>query len=74
MAEIEHFCDPTEKDHPKFAGVRNIKLMLYSACNQMDGKSATEIAIGDAVDSVKQMIFELRFFLLLINNFVGSGS
>lgn len=52
MAEIEHFCDPTEKDHPKFGGVRDIKLMLYSACNQMDGKSAEEHTIGSAVDNV----------------------
>lgn len=57
MAEIEHFCDPTEKDHPKFAAVRGVKLMLYSACNQMDGKSASEHTIGDAVDSVCVFFF-----------------
>lgn len=57
MAEIEHFCDPTEKDHPKFGGVRDIKLMLYSACNQMDGKSAEEHTIGSAVDNVSCFFF-----------------
>merc|ERR1712241_833236 len=36
LAEIEHFCDPVEKDHPKFANVAEVKMTLYSACNQMD--------------------------------------
>ena len=52
MAEIEHFCDPNDKQHPKFVDVRHLKLALYSACNQMDGLSATEITIGEAVDKV----------------------
>merc|ERR1711963_691666 len=30
MAEIEHFCDPAEKDHPKFAGVASTEVSLYS--------------------------------------------
>lgn len=52
MAEIEHFCDPNEKDHPKFANVADTTMLLYSACNQMDGKSAQAITIGEAVKSV----------------------
>lgn len=52
MAEIEHFCDPNDKDHPKFASVGDYKLTLYSACNQMDGKPAEIVSIGDAVKSV----------------------
>lgn len=52
MAEIEHFCDPREKDHPKFVNVKDQVLLLYSACNQMDGKSAANITIGDAVKTV----------------------
>lgn len=50
MAEIEHFCDPSNKNHPKFDTVRNIELLLYSACNQMDGKSASRTSVGEAVD------------------------
>lgn len=53
MAEIEHFCDPREKDHPKFNNVRNETLLLYSANNQMNGESATLITIGEAVLAVK---------------------
>lgn len=55
MAEIEHFCDPNEKSHPKFDDVKDTLMLLYSACNQMDGKSATQIKIGDAVKSVSMM-------------------
>ncbi|XP_046689162.1 glycine--tRNA ligase-like [Homalodisca vitripennis] len=50
MAEIEHFCDPRDKSHPKFASVRDTVMKLYSACNQMDGKSAESMTIGEAVD------------------------
>ncbi|XP_003700775.2 glycine--tRNA ligase [Megachile rotundata] len=49
MAEIEHFCDPSDKSHPKFETVRDLSVLLYSACNQMDGKSAQHITLGDAV-------------------------
>lgn len=52
MAEIEHFCDPNDKAHPKFADIRDTELLLYSACNQMDGKAAEKVKIGDAVDKV----------------------
>nr|CAH7749236.1 unnamed protein product [Callosobruchus chinensis] len=52
MAEIEHFCDPKDKSHPKFNDVRNTELLLYSACNQMDGKPAERVPIGSAVDKV----------------------
>ncbi|XP_031827407.1 glycine--tRNA ligase [Nomia melanderi] len=49
MAEIEHFCDPNDKNHPKFETVQDLSVLLYSACNQMDGKSAQHITLGDAV-------------------------
>lgn len=52
MAEIEHFCDPADKAHPKFELVRDTKMLLYSACDQMDGKAARQLTIGEAVDSV----------------------
>lgn len=70
MAEIEHFCDPTEKDHAKFANVRDTKLMLYSACNQMDGKSASEWTIGEAVTSGLVANETLGYFLARIQQFL----
>ncbi|XP_014260795.1 glycine--tRNA ligase [Cimex lectularius] len=49
LAEIEHFCDPSDKSHPNFDAVAESELMLYSACDQMDGKPAKNVKIGDAV-------------------------
>ena len=55
MAEIEHFCDPRDKSHPKFEEVAEVEAALYSACDQMDGKPAKKIKIGHAVREVRQM-------------------
>ena len=52
MAEIEHFVDPVDKSHPKFASVSHVELPLLSACNQMDGKPVMKMSIGEAVKSV----------------------
>ena len=53
MAEIEHFCDPWDKAHPRFENVRDVEVVLYSACAQMDGKSAFKMTVGNAVDGVR---------------------
>lgn len=52
LAEIEHFVDPTDKSHPKFASVSELKVMLYPAKNQMDGEPALETTLGDAINMV----------------------
>lgn len=52
MAEIEHFVDPRCKDHLKFSKVENLAILLYSACNQMDGQPACLTALGEAVKKV----------------------
>jgi glycyl-tRNA synthetase len=52
MAEIEHFCDPRDKSHPKFEDVAHVEAALYSACDQMDGKPAKKTTIGQAVREV----------------------
>ncbi|KAL8620459.1 hypothetical protein ACOMHN_048392 [Nucella lapillus] len=49
MAEIEHFCDPQNKDHPKFSAVADVELNLFSGCNQMDGKAPEKRKVGEAV-------------------------
>ena len=56
MAEIEHFCDPSDKSHPKFANVADLEMTLYSACNQMDGKPPEKIKIGEAVKNVRGLV------------------
>ena len=35
MAEIEHFVHPADKDHPKFAGVADLRLVLFPADAQL---------------------------------------
>jgi glycyl-tRNA synthetase len=52
MAEVEHFVDPADKSHPKFEDVKNVKLNLYSAKNQVSGEPPVEMSIGEAVESV----------------------
>eukprot|EP01022_Parablepharisma_sp_SALTPOND_P016755 TRINITY_DN252_c0_g1_i1.p1 TRINITY_DN252_c0_g1~~TRINITY_DN252_c0_g1_i1.p1 ORF type:complete len:619 (-),score=100.20 TRINITY_DN252_c0_g1_i1:2678-4534(-) len=42
MAEIEHFLDPENKAHPKFATVENVKLPLLSAVAQEAAKPVIE--------------------------------
>lgn len=54
MAEIEHFCDPSDKRHPKFDLVKDTELMLYSASNQMNGQLPEKRAVGDAVKMVSE--------------------
>ncbi|KAG8336516.1 hypothetical protein J6590_042033 [Homalodisca vitripennis] len=70
MAEIEHFCDPRDKSHPKFASVRDTVMKLYSACNQMDGKSAESMTIGEAVDKGLVANETLGYFMARIHQFM----
>lgn len=53
MAEIQHFCDPVDKGHKRFADVGQTNVLLYSACNQMDGGQPVECTVFDAVESVR---------------------
>lgn len=55
MAEIEHFCDPSDKSHPKFQDISDTELVLYSACNQMDGRPAETLTVGAAVAKVSRI-------------------
>mmetsp|Transcript_19424 Transcript_19424/g.29846 ORF Transcript_19424/g.29846 Transcript_19424/m.29846 type:complete len:642 (-) Transcript_19424:6-1931(-) len=51
MAEIEHFVDPENKDHVKFANVADLKLPLWSACSQGElGPVTSDLTIKEAVD------------------------
>ncbi|KAJ3024282.1 Glycine--tRNA ligase 1, mitochondrial [Thoreauomyces humboldtii] len=50
MAEIEHYVDPTSKDHARFEEVRDLVVPLYSADAQQAAAGPTKMSIGDAVD------------------------
>ncbi|KAM9839459.1 glycine--tRNA ligase-like isoform 2-T2 [Aulostomus maculatus] len=49
MAEIEHFVDPNEKNHPKFHHVADLEILLFSSKAQTSGQSAQIMRLGDAV-------------------------
>ncbi|CAG9767523.1 unnamed protein product [Ceutorhynchus assimilis] len=70
MAEIEHFCDPNDKNHPKFDKIKNVELLMYSACNQMDGKAAERKSIGEAVASGLVANETLGYFMARIQQFL----
>lgn len=59
MAEIEHFVDPENKDHPKFDKVKDYQMTFYSACDQNDGNPAKQLTIGEAVRNVIPVFFLL---------------
>ncbi|RCI01834.1 Glycine--tRNA ligase 1, mitochondrial [Rhizopus stolonifer] len=71
MAEIEHYVDPENKDHPKFEDVKDVKLTLLPKDVQMSGKTDTvEMTIGDAVakgvvDNQTLGYFIARIYLFL---------
>merc|ERR1719225_657085 len=70
LAEIEHFCDPADKSHPKFSGVAETEMTLYSACNQMNGEPAKLVKIGEAVAAGTVANPTLGYFLTRINKFL----
>merc|ERR1719495_2499207 len=70
MAEIEHFCDPDNKDHPKFSKVADTMMTLYSACNQMDGQPAQQFKIGDVVKKGIVANETLGYFMARIQLFL----
>lgn len=49
MAEIEHFVDPTDKSHAKFALVADLKPSLFPGENQVGDGKMLDISLGDAV-------------------------
>ena len=56
MAEIVHFVHPEKRNKfEKFSNVADLSISLFSACNQMDGKSAESLTLGDAVRSVSHV-------------------
>ncbi|TRY74080.1 hypothetical protein TCAL_07400 [Tigriopus californicus] len=70
MAEIEHFCDPQDKSHPKFDDIRGTEICLYSAANQMEGKSVYKTTIGEAVDSSTVANHTIGYFMARIQQFL----
>jgi len=50
QAEIEHFCDPEDKSHPRFVEVADLTPLLYTRDLQMGPtKKPAALRLGDAV-------------------------
>ncbi|XP_047316899.1 glycine--tRNA ligase, mitochondrial 1-like [Impatiens glandulifera] len=49
LAEIEHFVDPEDKSHPKFPEVAKLEFLMFPREDQVSGKSARRLCIGEAV-------------------------
>lgn len=47
MAEIEHYVDPLNKNHPKFKNVRNLKIPLLTSDVQLAHTPAiSDLTVG----------------------------
>ena len=70
MAEIEHFCDPEDKSHPKFDTVKSTPVVLFSACDQMDGKPARQTTIEEAINQQIIKNETLGYYMARIQSFL----
>lgn len=71
MAEIEHYVDPENKDHPRFDEVKDIVITILPKDVQLSGKTTTsQITVGEAV--AKKIIDNqtLGYFIARINLFL----
>merc|ERR1719201_3065554 len=51
QAEIEWFCRPGDKPHPKFAAVAGLELQLFPSKEQLAAEPAIVKSLGEAVGS-----------------------
>ncbi|MCE2055391.1 hypothetical protein HAX54_042510 [Datura stramonium] len=49
LAEIEHFVDPQDKSHPKFADVAKLEFLMFPRDDQVSGQCAKRLQLGEAV-------------------------
>ena len=50
IAEIEHFCDPTDKSHKKFINIKSLELPLLSKSMQESGTGVASVSLERAVN------------------------
>jgi glycyl-tRNA synthetase len=71
MAEIEHYVDPEDKSHERFADVRNVELDLLDRHVQVSGSSQiTRMTVGEAVEKGIIANETLGYFLARIYQFL----
>jgi len=71
LAEIEHFVNPEDKSHPKFASVAHVILNMFPRDIQVTTKQIVQIPIGEAVqkgvvanETLGYFIVRTFFFLI----------
>ena len=71
MAEIEHFVDPEDKSHIRFAEIQDVVLSLLPRHTQESGSShTTEMRVGDAVRQGVIANETLGYFVARISQFL----
>lgn len=71
MGEIEHYVDPADKRHPRFAEYRDLVLALLDRHVQSEGlTTVTHMTIGEAVDRGVVANETLGYFLARIHLFL----
>jgi len=75
LAEVEHFVDPEDKSHPKFASVANIVINAFPRDLQLsEDKKPTPITVGEAVKKGMINNETLGYFIARVHLFlVGCG-
>ncbi|EMS46310.1 Glycyl-tRNA synthetase 1, mitochondrial [Triticum urartu] len=63
LAEIEHFVDPEDKSHPKFCDVSDLEFLMFPREDQLTGRSATRLRLGEAVSEGTVNNETLGFFI-----------
>jgi glycyl-tRNA synthetase len=49
LAEVEHFCNPDDKSHPKYDTIKNVVMTFLSRNQQTDGVPAQTMTVDEAV-------------------------
>ena len=70
MAEIEHFCDPTDKTYPAFKNVQGEPVALFSADDQLTTGKTVMTTIGEAVATKLVDNETLGYFIARTQQFV----
>ncbi|KAF7315087.1 Glycine-tRNA ligase [Mycena indigotica] len=71
MAEIEHFVDPLDKNHPRFAEVADVELVLLDKYTQAAGGTTTKVmTVGAAVKEGVIANETLGYFVARIHAFL----
>lgn len=71
MAEIEHYVDPEDKKHERFADVRDVKLALLDRYVQASGRTeVTTMTVGEAVEKGVIANESLGYFLARVQLFL----